>query len=1184
LIGVVPSSKKSGVTWMGAKPSQGPSLSLAIFGKHPGWDDHIDDLGLDTPRLVDVKRTLYLDALAGNIDSGAWEKLEVAQLLPAFGHELVWFSPAGLVVGRLWASRDGKGRTKYPMFVVAECEGVSAAGLTDVVMPRLEEVERLCSATTSAEDVRRILDEARNELREAIKASAGDTGPAGVRGLSAISDSPAMGPGRVGLHRVLYEIQREQGVPLSKSERKSVTRMGDGPALHLRVPACAAGTFESARLWAGLLNVRTDRVTQVLAIRANGTDYSDLIVGGVTASVLFCLRASIKGLPLASDVPYTMEEAFVAQCEATVEAWRDGRAQPEDHKPAPPTGGGVPSAPATDAGAGSDADRNASAPKRWFKGWLGMGAVAAGVAAVAGAGYVLTRDNVPANASTNTLPAANAKPSASQTAPLSAAQPVVQPTPSTTPQSENKADDETRAAAKAQAETLAKKQAQDVLDAQARASVQAKAIAEAEREKREESERQAKATAAKESVAKNAAVKEAEAKEVAAKEAATKETAAKELAAKETAAKEIAAKERETKLAEASNAAAERKAALDAITADTARIMDLFDHGYGPTETASGTTVRALADQLSSKPLYSSIKDSDQMKSVTARLAAFEAIGKTGDAPSLVKQATAAAPLAESLAAWDRLAAGAGLAWPANDADLGAAAQALVTLKAASNRVKDGARAAELSARIEDRARAIWSRGLASAVRSGNAEAVGAACGRMAALGVTKESAISSADRYNVLLWEFKRDLAALGDIAADDAGKVAALKQRADRFASDSGALPGDVLKKAGPAAGASALAASLTALSAPPSKQAAAPGPMGPALRGWASTAKVVDAISRMVFTPPGGGAAMEFVLVDAPTGPVYLATTEFSVGEFIAAVESSGKWAEFDELMMKPAPGKADQRAGARTWVWSPATSSTRSKMRSSVAGTGDTGAGWLAPSATMQGQASYAGKPPEPPTLGSPMAQVTVPAAAYVATLLGCRLPTSDEWLAAAGDARLTNSSTNYRDAAWKRQVDFVRGISVNRRAEYPDAGVYWPPGVKKVLMTSARPVSQDDDETIWFAPANSGDGVLKNLLGNVAEFCVNDARVFSGESSGKEIQSALGKGESARILGASALSPPEVDPKTPYALEPGLFGKLMFSDVGFRLAFSPSAGVLAAAKPVVVKGSELASGLSYAMPE
>ena len=62
-----------------------PAAYLSAFGKHPGWNDHIDDLGLDTDALVTAKRLLYVQGISQNIDAGAWDALEP----PAPGNSIV---------------------------------------------------------------------------------------------------------------------------------------------------------------------------------------------------------------------------------------------------------------------------------------------------------------------------------------------------------------------------------------------------------------------------------------------------------------------------------------------------------------------------------------------------------------------------------------------------------------------------------------------------------------------------------------------------------------------------------------------------------------------------------------------------------------------------------------------------------------------------------------------------------------------------------------------------------------------------------------------------------------------------------------------------------------------------------------------------------------------------------------
>ena len=69
-----------------ATPGTNKQIFLGAFGKHPGWDDHIEDLGLETASLVQAKTLFYVQGIGGEIDAGAWEKLDDSQRLAAFKH------------------------------------------------------------------------------------------------------------------------------------------------------------------------------------------------------------------------------------------------------------------------------------------------------------------------------------------------------------------------------------------------------------------------------------------------------------------------------------------------------------------------------------------------------------------------------------------------------------------------------------------------------------------------------------------------------------------------------------------------------------------------------------------------------------------------------------------------------------------------------------------------------------------------------------------------------------------------------------------------------------------------------------------------------------------------------------------------------------------------------------------
>src|SRR6266849_10975920 len=157
--------------------SSGRQVFLGAFGKHPGWDDHVEDLGLESESLIIAKTLLYVEGIGSQIDKGDWDKLDAHQQISAFKHIFFWQRSGQFLVGRMWSSSDGKGRTRYPMIACAHCLGVSLSWAITRVPPRLEKIEQDCLLTKSAADVRFHLTSARNELRSALSGLATETIP-----------------------------------------------------------------------------------------------------------------------------------------------------------------------------------------------------------------------------------------------------------------------------------------------------------------------------------------------------------------------------------------------------------------------------------------------------------------------------------------------------------------------------------------------------------------------------------------------------------------------------------------------------------------------------------------------------------------------------------------------------------------------------------------------------------------------------------------------------------------------------------------------------------------------------------------------------------------------------------------------------------------------------------------------
>jgi len=178
------------------------------------------------------------------------------------------------------------------------------------ILPRLEGIEQACTATTSADDVRRIVEDARNQFRQLAKQyePPSKISVEGSYMLAQLAELPEMGPNRQGLHRVLYHIDREVVQAGSGTGKGGDLR----PAL-IRVPSSSTAVQENVILWINFLLAKFGLNTHILVIMPLREPWIDIVIGEPTDLHLFCLRASISVVPLTSSIPYTIDSELVAQ-------------------------------------------------------------------------------------------------------------------------------------------------------------------------------------------------------------------------------------------------------------------------------------------------------------------------------------------------------------------------------------------------------------------------------------------------------------------------------------------------------------------------------------------------------------------------------------------------------------------------------------------------------------------------------------------------------------------------------------------------------------------------------------------------------------------------------------------------------------------------------------------------------
>lgn len=166
----------------------------------------------------------------------------------------------------------------------------------------------------------------------------------------------------------------------------------------------------------------------------------------------------------------------------------------------------------------------------------------------------------------------------------------------------------------------------------------------------------------------------------------------------------------------------------------------------------------------------------------------------------------------------------------------------------------------------------------------------------------------------------------------------------------------------------------------------------------------------------------------------------------------------------------------------------------------------------------------------------------------AKMLNCRLPRTSEWQICA---KLAGKQANLKDTSW-----------ASRRHEKStyllDSGIFWPEGVRKTQGYNAVYWKDVNDSIVLFAPVDSGTGDFRHILGNVAELVLDLEEHANLPATPEKASSWLIKNsQKLGVVGGSALSSAEVDPHKRYALPlaPDRMGDVVFTDVGFRLAFT-----------------------------
>src|SRR5436190_4558943 len=313
-----------------------PRLTLAALGKHPGWDDHLPGVGIDTEALVQVKQVLYGEGIRRQVDSGAWEKLEADRRCEGFDHSFLWLRQGHAVLGLMWSSTDGKGRAKYPMVLSVDGQGVPAAFVVHQVLAGLQRLRDACKAARTSAQVTADCAAAQAQLRGLEAASQTETSPVPplpVR--QAFLQRPEFAPDRIGLLRVLHELGHTGAAPAG-GRGQPPGAAADLHPQHIRLPLVSESPAAAILLWSAFFRSALPETVPILLITRSGVDWLDVIIGEPAADDFFCLQASPKALPLATEIPYDLSPDLKERLQELEARFLDAPPPSKPSAPLPP--------------------------------------------------------------------------------------------------------------------------------------------------------------------------------------------------------------------------------------------------------------------------------------------------------------------------------------------------------------------------------------------------------------------------------------------------------------------------------------------------------------------------------------------------------------------------------------------------------------------------------------------------------------------------------------------------------------------------------------------------------------------------------------------------------------------------------------------------------------------------------
>jgi hypothetical protein len=293
-------------------------IHVAGFGKHPAWDDHIDDIGLNTETLVLTKQLLYAEGITTQLASGAWDQIEKSGNAIEFDHRFVWGRDKQAIVGAIWASADRKGRTRFPLVICAQA-GFDGPRAIDLLFDPIERLGTYCRTGKTQEEIREAFSQTQWELNAAILPSIGDNL------FNEISDSG---------ENIILPALVTLSAGLKNRRPRGLRDTAKPSRWHFRLDAISTQGKENLSFWSAYLAARHSGPSlPYVVIAATRRGWTDLIVGEPLENDFFCLRANEKALPATwTEIEGTELRKLESEAKDYLHTYRLGPASTSTHR------------------------------------------------------------------------------------------------------------------------------------------------------------------------------------------------------------------------------------------------------------------------------------------------------------------------------------------------------------------------------------------------------------------------------------------------------------------------------------------------------------------------------------------------------------------------------------------------------------------------------------------------------------------------------------------------------------------------------------------------------------------------------------------------------------------------------------------------------------------------------------